>query len=501
MSIRNPAPESLRRHPVRAAFAFGGTLGMMFLVGAGVFMVAGSAEAEPGGKKPTPTGVSTATLTPTATFTPTAFVAGAPTPAPTKEAPPPPKEQRTLPLGPIAADRAVVHTGDGDCLNVRPVPSKKFESDPRFCLNEGEIVYLHGDAIEGDGETWRYALGRGWLATRFVYMEPVSGRAFLDGFSSLVLQTTRWLNEASVTDYTAMDVSGKLRPLGSLEYRQWGIGSGQSSISPDGRYAVVTTSTQSGDKLTMVVRHLESGSEYRVDNVSDGAWSHDGKLLVQPQGCGDGCPWSFGVFDTSTGEVTRYTIPGEKWVAPSWLPDGSGVIVSGDCRRLYRVTLGGAVTKISEQQDEKACYSGLVVSPDQSYGLVGGVYGPLRIVDLANGAMREFTRAGRIVEPAGKCGGSVGQLVDVLDNGRIVYHESLAAKGSNGITIGDVATGQRRVLSFWNIADLDAIGPDRVTFTSFEQMNDVSFQLTWLLDTTTGEARPVAVGTEAAWIK
>ncbi len=32
-------------------------------------------------------------------------------------------------------------------------------------------------------------------------------------------------------------------------------------------------------------------------------------------------------------------------------------------------------------------------------------------------------------------------------------------------------------------------------------MNEVSFQLTWLLDTATGEARPVAVGTEAGWVK
>ena len=495
------------RH-LRALMALTSTLGLILAVGAAVFLVAGSAGAEPDGKKNTPTPAPSATATLSATSTPPSatptFSAPTPVETPPSTAPPPPKESRTLPPGLISSDRAVVHTGDGDCLNVRPVPSKKFESDPRFCLNEGEIVYLHGDAVQADGETWRYALGRGWLATRYVYFEPAPGRDLLEGFSSLVLRTTRWQErpQTMITEYSRMDGRGRIEPVGAIEYRQWGIGGGQPTLSPDARYTAVTTNTADGDKLTLVVRHLESGSEYRIDDVSDGQWSVDGRLLVLPTCRGEGCPWSFGVFDTSSGDVTRYSIRGEtKWVTPSWLPDGSGVIAVADCRRLYRVTLGGDATKIAEQSDDRACYGGLVVSPDATYGLAGGIYGPLTIVDLNSGATREFQRAKRIVEPAGKCGGSVGQLVDVLDNGRIVYHESLAAKGSNGITIGDLATGHRRVLSFWNIADLEAIGPNRVTFTSFEQMNDLSFQLTWLLDTSTGEARPIAVGAEAAWTR
>ncbi|MGH2626240.1 MAG: TolB family protein, partial [Anaerolineales bacterium] len=316
--------------------------------------------------------------------------------------------------------------------------------------------------------------------------------------------TTRWMEgrETTVTEFSAMDVSGRVAPAGSIEYRQWGIGGGQPSLSPDGRYVAVTTSTDSGSSLTLVVRHLESGSEYRFPGMGEGPWSADGKMLVVPPCWGDNpCDFSFGVLDTSTGEITKYTIPGEKQVNASWLPDGSGVVAMADCLRAYEVSLGGSVRAISEFPEGQNWCGGLILAPDKSFGLAGGSYGPLRILDLASGSVREFARAKQIVEPAGKCGGSIGRLVDVLDRDRIIYHESLAAKGSNGITIGDLRTGKRQVLSFWNIADLEVIGKDRVTFTSFEQMEDLSFQLTWLLDTSTGEARPIAVGTGAGWVQ
>jgi hypothetical protein len=263
----------------------------------------------------------------------------------------------------------------------------------------------------------------------------------------------------------------------------------------------VSTSDEDGSAISLVVRHLESGSQYEFPKLTEGTWSAGGKLLVVPQCWGDTvCEFSFGVLDTSSGEVTEYTIPGEKQVNASWLPDGTGVIATADCKRVYRVTLDGTVRTIADVNAEGWCWS-MVVSPDASFAVAGGYYGPLNTIDLNTGALSTFTRARAVVEIGGKCGGSTGRLVDVLDGNRIIYHESLAAKGSNGITIGDLRTGSRQVLSFWNIADLQTIGPDLVTFTSFEQMADLSFQLTWLLNTATGEAHPVAVGTEAGWVQ
>jgi hypothetical protein len=473
----------------------------MALVVAAVFGVTASA-AEDKGKKPTPAATA-ASATSTPTSTPgTPFVS---TPAPVAsrtpvQTLPPPREQRTLPLGPLPSDRAIVHTGDGDCLNVRPVPSKMFESDPRFCLNEREIVYLYGDPVEADGETWRYALGRGWLATRYVRMECCPARA-LDGFAGVMLSTTRSkADNKNAVDYVVLEPSGDLRSLGSVSFRYWGIGGGQPTISPDGRY-VAHSDYEDGRGHRLLVEHLESGSAYVLPGMREGSWGPAGKLLVYPSDCYEDCPWFFGILDTSTGEVAKFTLPGEKRGSADWLPDGSGLLAVADCTRLFQVSLDGDPTFLGQANDTGACLGGLSLSPDGKYGIAGGIYSPLWIVEPETGAVREFERAPRIVEPAGKCGGSVGRLVDILNGARIVYHESLAAKGSNGITIGDLRTGARRVLSFWNIADLRTIGPDRVTFTSFEQMDDLNFQLTWLLDTSTGEARPVAVGNGAGWIR
>ncbi|HEX6032194.1 MAG TPA: hypothetical protein VFY90_12255 [Tepidiformaceae bacterium] len=489
--------------PGRGLWALLSTAGLMALVAAAVFGMSASAEADKG-KKPTPTptpavATSTPTSTPSTPFVLTTTATGTPTPAQT---PPPPPELRTLPLGPLPSERAVVHTGDGDCLNVRPVPSKKFESDPRFCLNEGEIVYLYGDPVDADGETWRYALGRGWLATRYVRREAAAQPDLLDGFAGVMLSTTRSKpDNDNVVDYVVLERDGELRSLGSVSFRYWGIGGGQPIISPDGRY-VAHSDYRDGGGRRLIVEHLDSGSAYVLPGMREGSWGPTGKLLVYPSDCYEDCSWFFGILDTSTGEVASFTLPGEKRGSAEWLPDGSGLLAVADCTRLFRVGLDGDATFLGQSSEEAgACLGGLSLSPDGKYGVAGGIYSPLWIVEPETGAVREFERARRIVEPAGKCGGSIGRLVDILNGERIVYHESLAAKGSNGITIGDLRTGERRVLSFWNIADLRTIGPDRVTFTSFEQMDDLGFQLTWLLDTRTGEARPIAVGTGAGWLR
>ena len=63
--------------------------------------------------------------------------------------------------------------------------------------------------------------------------------------------------------------------------------------------------------------------------------------------------------------------------------------------------------------------------------------------------LHEFARAPQL-PVGGRCGGASGKLSGWLDSAHIIYHESYAAKGSNGITIGDLRDGSRRVLSYWN---------------------------------------------------
>ncbi|MEX0783105.1 MAG: WD40 repeat domain-containing protein [Dehalococcoidia bacterium] len=490
-STETPEARS-HRNGVKRAFALTFTAGLMLVVGAGVFMVTGIAGAEDDGEPAAeiPTGTATAT------------------PIPTPAGPPPPPvglnrddypelKVKRVPLGPITSDRAVVHTGDGDCLNVRPVPSKLFESDPRFCLNEGEIVYLHGDAIDADGEQWRYALGRGWLATQYVRMEPRSAENPLGGFASVFLldASNGWPGSGGSA---RMDADGRLERIATFKEPNGQPGE-NLRFSPDGEWVAYTIS---GPAPSLRIVDLRSGDTRAIDGAAAIAWSEDGKLLLSSGGCDSvscdrGPAWMY-PGDAAPRPLGEKLPQGQDLV---WAPDGESVVGTIDGRKVVRYWLDGRHEVLIEQLPEDVWLGELSVSPDDGTLLAGGIAGPLRIVDPETSAISEFQRAPQPSQPGNMCGGSIGKLSDWLGGGRVVYHESLAAKGSNGITIGDLRTGQRKVLSFWNIADLDAIGPDLVTFTSFEQINDVSFQLTWLLDTTTGEARPVAVGMEAGWVK
>jgi hypothetical protein len=486
-------PKRADSHRLKRGLALLSTAGLMLVVGAGVFMVTGIAGAE---DEPTPdtTPVSTATATPTPTATP----AGPPPPPagldPTDR---PDYSDKHLPPGPIASDRAIVYTGDGDCLNVRPVPSTQFESDPRFCLHEGEVVYLYGDVVEADGEQWRYALGRGWLATQYVRMEPREFDDRLGGFDSVSLldATNDWPGSSGGA---RMSADGRLERIPDIREPNGQPGEGLR-FSPDGDWLAYTLS---GPMPLLRIVDLRSGEKRSIDDAAAISWSDDGKLLLSAGGCDAtsckrGAAWMY-PWDESPTALSEAI---EEYQDLVWAPDGESVVGTVAGKQVVRYWLDGTSETLVEQVAEDVWLGELTVSPDGRSLLAGGIAGPLRIVDLESGAISEFERAPQPVQAGNRCGGSIGKLSDWLAGGRIVYHESLAQKGSNGITIGDLRTGRRQVLSFWNIADLDAIGPDLVTFTSFEQMNEVSFQLTWLLDTATGEARPVAVGTEAGWVK
>jgi hypothetical protein len=102
----------------------------------------------------------------------------------------------------------------------------------------------------------------------------------------------------------------------------------------------------------------------------------------------------------------------------------------------------------------------------------------------------------------GRCGGASGQLSTWLDNRTAIWHESYAKKGGNGITIAPVDGGPRRLIPFFTIQDVKVITPALVSFTTSEPGDGgPGFNLTWLLDVQSGEARPVTVGSAAAWIR
>ena len=96
--------------------------------------------------------------------------------------------------------------------------------------------------------------------------------------------------------------------------------------------------------------------------------------------------------------------------------------------------------------------------------------------------------------------GGYGSLTGWLGAATVIWHESFAEKGGNGITIANVNGGSRKLIPFFTVSDIRKVAPDLVSFTTYENPESQGgFFLTWLLDIRTGEARPVTVGATPAW--
>ena len=88
-----------------------------------------------------------------------------------------------------------------------------------------------------------------------------------------------------------------------------------------------------------------------------------------------------------------------------------------------------------------------------------------------------------------------------MDENRIFYHERSSATKEDGITIGDLRTGARRVLPFYNVADLHSPAPGMLSFSTFVYFDDLVFSVTFLADTNTGDSAPVFTGGGAVWAR
>ena len=121
-------------------------------------------------------------------------------------------------------------------------------------------------------------------------------------------------------------------------------------------------------------------------------------------------------------------------------------------------------------------------------------------LDLQTGAVSSIERATQI-PVLGRCGGGgYGSLTGWLGAATVIWHESFAEKGGNGITIANVNGGSRKLIPFFTVSDIRKVAPDLVSFTTYENPESQGgFFLTWLLDIRTGEARPVTVGATPAW--
>ncbi len=458
---------------------------------AGLFLgTAGNARGVPG-QAPSPS------PSPVATFTPTPSPALSPTPPPPPPTPPPfvPEKVRSLPAGPVSADPVRVHTGDGDCLNVRYAPGTANRGDPRTCVPEGTLLWLYGPAEQVYGENWRFALGEGWIATRYTRAAGGNAAGWPSGLSSVLAVTS----DGVETAISVVDAAGHVGSVKSIDYVEMGIGARPWLISPDGRWAVHSPRSGSGVELRLV--SLNGGPELRLPGAEHMAWSNNGKLLVTIADgplCPRTCSRAPAYIDPRDGVVHPLGEPALSATSGAWTPDGKTVILRTETS-LVRVTLAGIATIIVARLPEDAGFGGIVVSPDGKRALLGATAGAVTVVDLATGGMTGIKRAPQSVL-GGRCGGPSGQLSGWLDNDTVIWHESFAEKGNNGLTIVDLKSGSRRILPIFSVQDIRPLGGDAVAFTTYESPGSTGFPLTWLLDLRTGDPRPITVGEGSVWL-
>ncbi|MFN0147739.1 MAG: hypothetical protein ACKVT1_14620 [Dehalococcoidia bacterium] len=468
----------------------------------GILSAVEGGSAAPGAQAPSPTAAASATQAASPTATPTSTPAPA-TPEPAVQPKP------VAPGEKVTADVARVHTGDGDCLNVRPSPGTTFAIEPYSCVPEGTLLWLSGPAVDVDGETWRFALGQGWVAVRYTVAEQAPSVRLPAG--KLVTWERGQYREPKPGDATGgssdvvvaiTDLQDPTRPVrfvfpGFVDM----MGASNPAISPDGRR--ISFGTGNGDWTTAstIVGNLSDGSTKRIEGWSGVGWSSTGRLmLAKTTSCETVCLTLYGTYDAGTGALVPLTGEPAQLQFLAWTADGeTAYFRRTDGGAVVRYDLAGAARQVGTLADEDAIWSG-VPSPDGTRLLGMGGLNALNLFDVGSGRASKFTRAGQRELP-GKCGGGWSQVFGWLDGSRIFYHERSSSGRQDGVTIGDLATGKRVVYPFYNVQDLTSPAPGLLSFSTWVSDAERSYTVTFVLDTATGQAMPLVTGTGATWVR
>ncbi len=425
----------------------------------------------------TPSPSPSATVTTAASPSPVTSPTSVP-PTPTV-APPP----RSTAGDVVKADPVRVKTGDGDCLNVRPVAGTKFEAEPFTCVPEGTLLWLSGPAQEVDGYTWRYALGAGWIAVQ--YTEPATApKLRLPAQTALTVWQRDSKNDARGGGVTVARIdaaSGKV--LSSVRITDgW---TADPIISPSGTFAAVTTN----DGLRIV--RVDNGEVKLLKGLNGVQWSKRDNLLVREPNTAR-ASW----YNSETGELTPVTREGEREDGMVWAADGGSVYTCID-KKLVRVFLDGRREEISYFPANVSLWNA-TPSPDGRSLLTGGGTVAIKIVDLLDGSVREFKLAEQ--RPInGGCGGGWSMIAGWLGNSRIYYHERYSLRKEDGVTIGDPTSGRRTILPFFNVQHLRNAGDGLLVFSTWAPGSDGETAVLFLIDSATGENWPLFAGSGATF--
>jgi hypothetical protein len=405
-----------------------------------------------------------------------------------------PKE-RMPEFGRIDAEPFRVQSRGRDCVNIRPVPETTFGWDPLVCVPEGYLLWIVGEEQEIDGQRWRQALGHGWILAEHLRAEPSARANPLRHFSSVTVSLP-WGHDRV---FARVGRSGEGAKLGTFPFGEMGIGAGPPRVSADGKYAVLQI-WEGGPPLMVLIR-LSDGDVREIKKVNPVHWMPDGRLLVRLLvSCEENCqPGPLAVFDPADGSVTEPWPPLKGYaVVAGWTANGRSVVVVNE-RSVLRLSLDGTIEVLVPRLPDDDFWE-LALSPDGNRILAGGVLSELRILDLRDGSLRTFERADQRppVEGCGCKPGGGGKRAAWLDDETIVYHEANAAAAPfNGLTIGRLADGNRRVIPMLSVEDIAVVGSGLLSVTTGWGWDRLTW--VWLLDMASGDAVPVTPGQGPAW--
>jgi hypothetical protein len=300
--------------------------------------------------------------------------------------------------------------------------------------------------------------------------------------------------------------SGATSEPASYIHAEYGIGGRNPEVSPSGRFIAFANNdefTGGSVRNTTVIGSTTSRETHVIRDAYPGAWGPGDRLLVTfITDCTDGCTYTPGWVDAATGAEQRFErFSSRNGIGLAWSGDGKWIYLQQGTPELWRVD--AATGEATLQPITLPANAGLyeaATSPSGRQFLLGSGFGPINILDVQAGTVSTFERAPQRELP-GKCGGTFSRTNGWLDETHIFYHERSSSNRQDGITVGDIRTGARRVLPFFNVQDLSSPAPGFLSFATWAGYDDLAFHVTFLVDVASGDSVPIATGAGGAWAR